>query len=249
MKVDLYTICLNEQAMLPFFLRHYERIVDRFVVFDDGSTDASLEILERSGAKIRSFPRAFSDSFVDSERALFDTCWKESRGAADWVVVVNLDEHLYHRSLRRYLGWCKERNVTAVRSVGYQMVADAFPEDRGLLYEQVVLGVRWEMMDKLTIFDPDAVEDTFFKPGRHDADPTGDVRYPEEREVLLLHYKYLGFDYLFQRLTSLRTGFGERDIAMNWGHKYRWTREEARRDFDDVLARARPVPALSSLRE
>ena len=31
--------------MLPFFYRHYESLVDHFFVFDNGSTDGSLDIL------------------------------------------------------------------------------------------------------------------------------------------------------------------------------------------------------------
>jgi len=45
MAVHLYAICWNEGVMMTFFLRHYENFIDRFVIFDDGSTDGTLEIL------------------------------------------------------------------------------------------------------------------------------------------------------------------------------------------------------------
>jgi len=35
-------------VMVPFFLRHYEPLVDRIVIYDDGSNDRSLELLAAS---------------------------------------------------------------------------------------------------------------------------------------------------------------------------------------------------------
>ena len=46
MKVTLYTICYNEQEMLPYFLNHYSKMVDKIVVYDNQSTDNSRKILE-----------------------------------------------------------------------------------------------------------------------------------------------------------------------------------------------------------
>ena len=46
--IHLYTICWNEERMLPFFFRHYDQWVDRYVVYDDNSTDATLEKILRT---------------------------------------------------------------------------------------------------------------------------------------------------------------------------------------------------------
>ena len=46
MKITLYTICYNEQEMLPYFLNHYSKMVDKIVVYDNQSTDNSRQILE-----------------------------------------------------------------------------------------------------------------------------------------------------------------------------------------------------------
>ena len=37
--VHLYTICWDEADMLGFFFRHYDSWVDRYVIYDDGSTE------------------------------------------------------------------------------------------------------------------------------------------------------------------------------------------------------------------
>jgi hypothetical protein len=37
--------------------------------------------------------------------------WDESRGIADWVIVTDIDEHLYHLDLYNYLAQCRIRGV------------------------------------------------------------------------------------------------------------------------------------------
>ncbi len=41
-EVHLYALCWNDRRMLPHFFKHYGCLVDRFCIFDNGSTDGSL---------------------------------------------------------------------------------------------------------------------------------------------------------------------------------------------------------------
>jgi len=144
--------------MIDFFFRHYDPWIERYVVFDDGSTDGSRERLaEHPDVELRDLPRRHPDSLVLSLRELYDNAWKLSRGSADWVVVVNLDEHLYHPEIGRYLEECRRAGVTAIPALGYQMVADGVPGPASTLVESVGLGVPWEPMCKLALFDPAAM--------------------------------------------------------------------------------------------
>src|SRR6516225_4910569 len=92
----LYTVCWDEADMLGFFFRHYDPWVDQYVVYDDGSTDGSREILQaHPKVELRNFTRVKLNSFALSHKAMQDEAWKESRGRADWVVVTAIDEHLH----------------------------------------------------------------------------------------------------------------------------------------------------------
>src|SRR5260370_40102450 len=125
MRVDLYATGWNQARMLPFFLRHYEPVVDRIFVYDGGSDDGSLAVL-RASPKVSPFRTGWPPGQgSDDDRAwLSDQCWKQSRGEADWVVIVDLDEHLDHDlGLRRYLAACRRAGVTVVPALAYEMVA------------------------------------------------------------------------------------------------------------------------------
>jgi hypothetical protein len=91
--VHLYALSLNETAMLGFFFRHYDEIVDRYFIYDDGSTDGTLEML-RAHPKVecRRFERLVPDSFTLSAHHFHENVWKQSRGRSDWVFLTPIDE-------------------------------------------------------------------------------------------------------------------------------------------------------------
>ena len=104
--IHLYTVCWDEADMLGFFFRHYDPWVDRYVIYDDGSQDGSLDILRaHPKVELRRFERVDAESFVLSHTRMQEHSWKESRGRADWVVITAIDEHLWvrGRDMRSYL--------------------------------------------------------------------------------------------------------------------------------------------------
>src|SRR5579863_5294939 len=170
-RVHLFCLCWNDARLLPYFFRHYDVIVDRYFVFDNGSTDGSLALLQNHGRVEISHFDVAGDSFVEEECRMGDTIWRGSD--ADWVIITDIDEHIYHPDLNGYLQQCADRGITAIRSIGYEMVSDSFPKEDQPLYDLVTIGTRSTGLDRLCIFNPKAITATNFAPGRHQATPTG----------------------------------------------------------------------------
>ncbi len=246
-KIDLYCLCWNEARIIPYFLRHYADLVDRFFIFDNHSTDGSVARLS-GDPRVRLFQfDVTGDSFVEAERRLSDVMWKSSRGAADWVVMVDMDEHIHHPDLRAHLAMCRRDGVTAIQATGYEMIADAFPPADAMLSEAVTTGFRYaESLDKLCLFDPNAIEESHFRAGRHSAAPSGRIVWDETRSVKLLHYKQLGLDYFIKRTGELRTGLRKGDLRNGWGAHYARGPLSLSRDFLRHQSLARPVPGLAA---
>jgi hypothetical protein len=89
------------------------------------------------------------------------------------------------------------------------MISEKFPDGEALLCRDYPWGAPYDMMNKLGIFDPDAIDETNYESGRHRAKPMGRVRYPPRDELLNLHYRYLGIDYVMHRNAALLAKLGK----------------------------------------
>ncbi len=245
-RIHLYCLCWNDARMLPWFFQHYDELVDEYFIFDNGSTDESIPLLEKHGRVHLAHFDVTGDSFVDEERRLGDTIWQGSD--ADWVIVTDIDEHVYHPCLRDYLRTCTEQNITAIRSIGYEMVSDHFPRQRRPLVELVTTGMRSGGHDRLCVFNPTALTATNYGPGRHKAKPEGRVIWPARPEVLLLHFKQLGRNYPVIRSAELRRGLRPRDLERRWGVHYMWSAARIKRNWRAMHAASVPVPGLGELK-
>lgn len=233
--VWLYALSLNEMRMLEWFFRHYDPWVDRYIFYDDGSTDGTIEFLRaRANVEVRRFERTDRASFVASATNWQNTVWKESRGLAGWVVVTAVDEHIFHPAMPAYLRDCRSAGVTAIPALGFHMVSETVPAQTETLARTRRNGATTWEMNKLSIFDPSALIETNYSPGRHFAEPVGRVRYPEVDAVLNLHYKFIDKAYLAARHQELYRGLRADDVAQGFGAHY--DRSEA--EFEQIWQRA-----------
>jgi glycosyltransferase involved in cell wall biosynthesis len=236
--VWLYALSWNELSVLPFFFRHYDPWIDRYFIYDDGSTDGTLDTLAaHPRVTIRRFTRPVPNSFVESARLWQNHAWKEARGKADFVVLTAVDEHLFHSDIVAFLSRCRREGVGAIPALGFNMLVEAFPPPDIWLAGTYFMGEPHHEMNKLSLFNPDLIEETNFAAGRHYALPTGALNYPPVDELLNLHYKYLGRDYVFTRNAMLRTGLGAHDLRAGLGNQYVRDREAFDQAWDQTATR------------
>jgi hypothetical protein len=118
------------------------------------------------------------------------------------------------------------------------MVSACFPPPDSILTETVRRCVRTFLQDKLSVFNPNAIDEINYTAGRHVAQPTGRVIFPEKRDVKLLHYKQLGLDYVLWRSKELEGRKTEFDRQHGWGlHDHR-SPDDIRVHFEEMLSEA-----------
>ena len=225
--------------MLGYFFRHYDRFVDRYFIYDNQSDDGSLELLAEH-PRVTIIPLHLEgDSYIMSSFEQVNQLWHKSRGEADWVTVVNIDEFLWHPDMPWYLRKAREAGITFMSATGFQMVSDSFPAPDDDLPRSHRFGMRLDRFDKPAFFNPDAIRESNFKMARHGSKPRGNVVRPAKDEILLLHYKFLGRDYLEQRHAELNARRRSGDVANEWGFHY--DPEKTRADFEEVRRQRRTV--------
>ncbi|MEM0896166.1 MAG: glycosyltransferase family 2 protein [Verrucomicrobiota bacterium] len=242
MVVHLHSSCWNEARMLPYYFRHYDEVVDHFFIHDNASDDESLAICA-AHPRVTVLPLVLEgDSVCQSAFEQVNEFWHGSRGAADWTAVCNIDEFFWVPGLRGYLEKCRADGVSYIPSRGYQMVSEKFPGLDDDLARTIRTGVWDPHFGKPSFFNPDAITDSGFGMARHSAEPKGEVVIPDEQEMMLLHYKYIGWEYLEARHAELHARMRERDREKKWGYHY--DPELTRRDYERFLAEAvEVVPA------
>lgn len=243
MRVHVYTFCLDEARIVPFFLRHYHAgWVERIVVYDNESTDGSVELLK---ADRRVEVRTFSHPTLDDDAVLSpirNSVWKESKGIADFVVMADMDEFLYHSDMPAFLQRVKERGLPVCRAFGWNMISKEFPHDDGTtpLTQIVRRGYQHHWYSKPILLQPDLLGELRLDPGAHNAAPllpSGErCEITNFGSLMLLHYKRLGWDYFWPLQLARRARCNPvRDNEVRQQTHYWEPDEKQRADFEIML--------------
>jgi len=213
MNIEIYALAHQEEKMIGYFMRHYSQygIVH---LFEGHSTDRTVEIAKSMGAVIIPFNtnnEIREDLFTDMK----NNCWKQSK--ADWVIIVDIDEFVYHPNFKEYLSTLDD---TVIVPQSYDMFSDDFPTTTGQIYEDVTMGVKYNYKTncKSCIFKPQQITDINYKPGAHIADPQGNIKTNYDSEIIYMHMHNLGIDHVVTKNAYYSKRRSLINKKMGWGY-------------------------------
>jgi len=214
MTIYTYIFCWNEEKILKFTLDHYSQFSDRIFLLDNYSTDNSLKIASKYD-KVTVIPVSceeeedtydeFKSAKLRSNIYKDDTYGFQAVDKADWAILVDADEFVYHPDLVNVLKGYKQQGVAIPRLAGYDMFSKEFPvHTKGeLLTSKVRRGVESLSESKPVMIDPNKVE-VKFSVGAHFHSEVRGAAYPSiNADIKLLHYKNLSKDYVVCRYKQL----------------------------------------------
>lgn len=201
MTIWLYCICHNEARLMPYLLRHYTPWVDKLIFYDDASDDGTAQLIA-AAPQTELRPWTGSSGMVDDEfLELANRQYREARGQADWVLWIDADEFIYHPQVREVLARYQQEGVTVPLVAGYAMIATALPKGEGQIYDYIKTGMPSPEWSKRVVFNPNI--DMRWHVGRHslfvDASNQSQIIPSAQADLKLLHYRYLGTDYVQAR--------------------------------------------------
>jgi len=231
-KIWVYTLSYNEEHFVKNFLTAYKD-AERIIVNDNMSTDRTVELLKQdprvevrtydSGNKIR------DDLYLEFK----NNAWKEARGKADWVIIVDFDEiftrvtfidgqPVFDLDLSRPY----DLGFDIIKPWGYNMVSldaplgtDDFP------YVHSPKGCYHVPQEKMCCFRPDKLMEIGYFAGCHRAEPLdmnggkGMQTYfsPEYKG---LHYKFWNLDLYMEKMKDYQTRLSDVNKSYGWGWHY-----------------------------
>ncbi len=241
--VHYYAICWNEEKMLPFMFQYYDRFVNHYTIYDNYSDDHSEEIIQKHGnADIVKFSMGGQiNDYIYQD--IKNNCWKKSRGKADFVIVGDIDEFLYHNDILQMLTMLKTDKFSIVKPFGYNMYSTEYPcyNSEKSITEQVKRGIRVPMFDKCILFDPHAIVEINYKPGAHECYPWGRVKWYRNEDIKLLHYKNIGLKQLIERNRLYASRLSKENIEKNYGAEYLKKEQLIIQEFKDNEQKATEI--------
>ena len=248
MTIDVFSMLYNEERIIRHMIEYYQFAHITFI--DSYSTDRSLSICsEYKNVTIKEIDTGnkLNDK---THREIKNNCWKESK--ADWVIVIDTDEFIYHPQLLDKLQELKENNYTIIKPIGYMMVSEFLPA--GNIIDNCRYGYFEGWFSKPCIFNPQKITEINFKEGGHQAYPRGDVNvYGEKPDIInlkepglntndikLLHYHYVDWRSLLNKQPEKRNRSVE-NIKNGYGDHWGWSDEFLKKQILELSLKVKQI--------
>jgi glycosyltransferase involved in cell wall biosynthesis len=207
MKIHAHILAWNESKILPFTLDYYGQMCDKIFIYDNMSTDNSDEIYKRYGHNIQVIKWNSNDQINEVNYIKLKSFgYRQFSKDCDWVIICDCDEFLYHPYLLEKLNEYQAMGITLPKICGHDMVSKELPirDVEKLLPALIKTGSqRYEPFCKRIIFNPKL--DIIYGVGAHSIQIQNSqfIKESETEELKLLHYKFLGHEYIKERYTFL----------------------------------------------
>lgn len=243
---EAFIIAWNRSDTIHLTILHYKQFCQRIVIFDNYSDDGTREIALSMGCDVR----LFGTKGVLDDQAYVDVkneCWKSSK--ADWVVVCDDDEILYHHELSKHLEIATSQGSSIIPTQGYSMYSNDVPHGTWLDIKTGIIDTKYS---KLAIFDPKKLKEIGYVYGCHEARPKPFKANTDlycGAFIPLLHYHAVGGA---QRMIDRHALYEPRrrrsEINMKWGlgKEYGYSAESKREWFKNQLERSKTLSFLGT---
>jgi len=231
MEVETFIMAHNEEFLMPYLLRHYTSFSD-VVILENNSTDKTVEIAE-------SFPRTRvlrlkTDDVKDNQWIIDvkNSVYKSSK--ADYVIVVDADEFVYHKDIISVLKEAKKTGGEIVTTDWYEMCSTFLPSGQGQIYDEIKTGHSGG--PKINIFSPKV--DIRFEVGCHKCHPVIGCWVPFYfySSIKTLHYRNISLDWVLKRNERDRVRLSNRNIERGWSYQYNYPDVKVIDDFNKELS-------------
>lgn len=230
MRIEVHSLLHNEILMLPYFVKHYSQFA-HIVFYESNSTDGSPELAELLGCKVVQIPE--NNNLVD-ERIFTDlknNCWKNSD--ADWVIICDTDEFVYHPNL---VGLLKKTKYNMFTPQEFLMYDRKFPDGNGQIYDELKYGTPGvASFGKTNLFKPSDIQEINYGHGSHNCNPLGNIRLCPKTDIKTLHYHFPSVEYRLKRNKYIADRLSAINKQMGWGQHHLWSEEQVRSFFEQGM--------------
>ena len=240
-KVCWITLCKDEMDILPFVKQYWERIGCDVVVYDNGSTDGSIEYLQSLPyATVKHFD---SDGHNDViHKQVKEQAYLEYKDDYDIIIITDMDEVFYFNDFNALCDVFISQGYNVLATPIYTLCEDRKPiyDDSKLLHQQCHKFYKQRMnhmqgfddFSKLSIFNTKTTDEVKMSVGQHYVQTIPQMRILLSNGDFNLHInKGFSEDYYVSKRKKMGQNLSQTNIKGGRGLEYLNSEEDARKEY------------------
>lgn len=241
MKICTIVLCKNEMDILPFVRKYWERISADVIVYDNGSTDGSLEYLSSIPyVTIRHFDSDGHNDIIHKE--VKERAYLEYKNKYDIIIITDMDEVFYFDDFEAVSKAFVDGGFNILMTPIISLCEDFKPpysEDKYLhqlchkFYRQRMNHMKgFDDFSKLSIFNTKVTDKVEMSVGQHYVKTSPDMKIMLSNNGFNLHIdKGFGLDYKYKVRQRMYANLSDTNKRYGMAIEYADSYEKLEREY------------------
>ena len=234
------TLCYNEIDILPFVSKYWERIADKVVVYDNGSTDGSIEYLQSLPyVEIRHFESEGQNDVI--QKTIKEKAYTELKDKFDIIIITDMDEVFYFNDFKALVAQMIDGGYNILMTPIHALCEEIKPQpiEGKYLHELCHLFYKQRMnhmagfdgFSKLSIFNAKATDKVSMSVGQHYVQTSPTMQIMLSNDGFCLHLdKGFGVEYKYRVRQKMNENLSDTNrkggMCVEYGDSYEKLEQE-----------------------
>lgn len=240
-KIYWIVLCKDEADIIPYVIPYWRRVADRVIVYDNGSTDGSIELLSGyDWIEVKHFDSNGQNDIT--QKQVKERAYLEYKNACDVVIITDMDEIFYFGDLKPLVAQIIDGGYNILATPIYSLCEDFKPvyEEGKLLHTQCSKFFKQKMnhmqgfeeLSKLSIFNTRVTDSIQMSVGQHYVKTSPDMRIILSMNDFCLHInKGFGEEYFVNKRKKMGNNLSMDNIRGGMCLEYLKDEEASRQEY------------------
>ena len=241
-------LCKNEEKIIPWCIDYWRRVADHVVVFDNFSTDSSIELLsQHDWIEIRYFEtEGQNDPY---QKQLKEQAYLEYKNKYDIIIISDMDEVFYFNDFKAVSEAFIDGGYNVLATPIFSLCEAKEPpysegkllhQECSMFYKQRMNHMQgFEDISKLSIFNTKTTDKVQMSVGQHYVQTSPSMKIMLSNDGFCLHVdKGLGEDYFVSKRKKMGDNLSDVNLKGGLCVEYLKSEEESRKEYKEKQAKS-----------
>ena len=234
------TLCFNEMDILPFVKQYWERLECDVVVYDNGSTDGSIEFLQSLPyVTLKHFDSEGQNDVI--QKTIKEQAYSELKDKYDFIIISDMDEVFYFNDFKALQAQMITEGYNCLITPIYSLCEESKPlyDDSKMLHQLCHMFYKQRMnhmngfddYSKISIFNCKITDKVSMSVGQHYVQTSPTMKILLSKDDFCLHVdKGFGISYKYRIRQKMHENLSETNrkggMCVEYGDSYEKLEQE-----------------------